>query len=233
MLQPLFEYITDPSKIEFEDDILLAIKALVRKKKAVTETIWRMVPCFNLILEKNKHAFGLLLETVNVILINGRDHLALPENGQLLAHFVRLAQTSLFSQEAGTSNAPSTRISNNAEAAILLQLIVQMFEGTQALHNEIFEKILAMTLERINICAQAEKDLEKRLLVLLKKHLLGVFLAGAVYSPQATVLFLTQRNLLSGTLNELFQLAGEYKFEYERKLFIEGLCRLCSVGQTW
>ena len=108
-----------------------------------------------------------------------------------------------------------------------------MFVGTQALHNEIFEKMLTMTLERIKLCAESEKELEKKLLVLLKKHLVGVFLAGAVYSAEATVLFLTQRNLLSDILNELFSLVEEFKFEYERKLFIEGLARLCSVGLTW
>ena len=32
LLLPLFEFISDPTKIEFEDEILLTIKTLVRKK---------------------------------------------------------------------------------------------------------------------------------------------------------------------------------------------------------
>ena len=47
LLLPLFEFISDPSKIDFDDDILLTIKTLVSKKKGVTETIWRMVPCLH------------------------------------------------------------------------------------------------------------------------------------------------------------------------------------------
>ena len=81
MLLPLFEYISDPTKIEFDDDILLVIKSLIRKKKGVTETIWRMVPCFKLVLQKNKHCFGHLMEVINIMMMEGKAFLAENKEG--------------------------------------------------------------------------------------------------------------------------------------------------------
>jgi hypothetical protein len=46
MMKPLFEFIADPSKIDFEDEILLCIKYLVKKSNTVSDTIWVMVPFF-------------------------------------------------------------------------------------------------------------------------------------------------------------------------------------------
>ena len=34
-LKPIFRFISDPTKISFEDDILLLIKSIIKKRKAV------------------------------------------------------------------------------------------------------------------------------------------------------------------------------------------------------
>lgn len=64
----------------------------------------------------------------------------------------------------------------------------------------------------------------------LKKHLLGVFLCAAVYDVEATLKFLVQTNMLEGILAEIYGLTDAFKEEYERKMFIVGLARLCKVG---
>ena len=74
LIKPLFEFITDPMKIDFEDDILLSIKTMIKMKKEVTDTVWVMIPCFPKVLEKNKHAFGNVMDTINRILLVGKDH---------------------------------------------------------------------------------------------------------------------------------------------------------------
>ena len=68
---------------------------------------------------------------------------------------------------------------------------------------------------------------------MIKKHILGIFLAAAVYNSAATLTFLLQKNFLAATLGEFFSLATDSKFEYERKLFITGIARLCQIGGQW
>lgn len=95
MLKPLFEFICDPSKIDFEDEILLAIKSLVKKSTSVSETIWVMVPFFPAVLEKNKHAFGNIMDTINHILLKGTDQLA--NKPEILRVFLTMSHTAMFS----------------------------------------------------------------------------------------------------------------------------------------
>jgi len=39
--------------------------------------------------------------------------------------------------------------------------------------------------------------------------------------------------MLAGILGEIFGLTAEFKEEYERKMFIMGVARLCKVGHLW
>ena len=176
MLKPLFEFIVDP-EADFQDDILLTIKALVKKKGSISEAVMVMIPCFPNLLERNKHSLGNMFDTVNKILVTGKMYFA--ENPEKLSTFLEMAKTCLFSEK--DSVALST--GNNAEGAVLFQLILQVFEGTPALgESGIFEFILNATCERI-AKAGVEKR-ESKLSSVLNKHLLGVFLSASIYAPE-------------------------------------------------
>jgi hypothetical protein len=64
-LKPLFEYIADPSKIEFEDDIVLTIRSFIKKTNEVSSVMWTLFPMMTKVFEKNKRTFGNLLDTLN------------------------------------------------------------------------------------------------------------------------------------------------------------------------
>jgi hypothetical protein len=202
---PLFEFIVEPSQIDFEDDILLSIKTLVKKKKSVSENIWRMIQFFPKVLEKNQHSFGNILDTINNLVLVGRDFLKTQPDA--LAIFMTMADTSMFS-ELGKTRAST--ISNNIEGAILVQLLLQVFEGTEALHCGIFEKILLMTQKRIQKVStdvnEGKWKGDEKILITLKKHLVGVFLSATIYSVDATITFLNNNQALNGVLQELFNL---------------------------
>lgn len=61
----------DPTKIEFEDDIVLVLKAFIKKNKSVSPTLWTLFPLLGKVFDKNKHAFGNLLDTLNSYLLYG------------------------------------------------------------------------------------------------------------------------------------------------------------------
>ena len=75
-LKPLFEFMVDPSKVEFEDDIVLTIKSLIRKTSQISPVVWALFPHLPKVFSKNKMTFGNLLDTLNHYLVTGRDSIA-------------------------------------------------------------------------------------------------------------------------------------------------------------
>ena len=58
----------DPTKIGFEEDIIMNMKQFVRKNKAVTPTEWDIMMQFPKVLNKWKDSFGNMLEVLNYYL---------------------------------------------------------------------------------------------------------------------------------------------------------------------
>lgn len=76
-LIPIFEYMVDPTKISFEDDICLILKNFIRKTSSLSDIIYKVFPCLELVFKKNKNTFGdTLLDTLNWYLIYGSNRIA-------------------------------------------------------------------------------------------------------------------------------------------------------------
>ena len=58
----------DPTKIGFEEDILMNMKQFIRKNKAVTTTEWDIMMQFPKVLNKWNDSFGNMLEVLNYYL---------------------------------------------------------------------------------------------------------------------------------------------------------------------
>ena len=76
VLKPIYMCMVDPTKISFEDDIILMLKSQIRKTKEVSPTMWEVFQYLPKVLQKNKHSFGNLFETINYYLIVGKVKLA-------------------------------------------------------------------------------------------------------------------------------------------------------------
>lgn len=76
ILMPVFECMTDVTKITFEDDICVILKNFIRKTSSISDIIFKVFPCLENVFVKNKHCFGdTLLDTINYYLIYGRDRI--------------------------------------------------------------------------------------------------------------------------------------------------------------
>ena len=93
-LRPIYQYMADPTKISFEDDVILMLKSQIRKRKEITPTMWELFQQFPKVLMKNKHAFGNLFETINYFLIVGKQELA--ESQENIKILYLMADTALF-----------------------------------------------------------------------------------------------------------------------------------------
>ena len=105
----------DPTKISFEDDILIILKNFIKKTGNVSDIILKVFPCMEKVFLKNKGTFGdALMDTLNYYMIYGRDRL-MSENG-CIQMLIKIADQAMFSVE------PNITI-NNSEGAIFLQVI--------------------------------------------------------------------------------------------------------------
>lgn len=205
---------TDPSKIEFEDDIVLTIRSFIKKTEQVSPVMWTLFPLMIKVFEKNKRTFGNLLDTLNQYIIVGRQQMGLKR--EFLQLLVQMATTSLFSTE------PAITV-HNSEGAILMQLLFQVYAGTSVL-DEFFEGLLNQVLTRMSTQPMQEH---------LKRHLLLVLLTAMAYNSNATLAFLSQRNLVDEFFNELLQdkMCEGFTNTYERKSFIIGLSSALNAAQ--
>ena len=110
-LKPLFEYMVNPEQIEFEDDIVLTIKSMIRKTGYVSQVQWTLFPLLYGVFEKNKRTFGNLLDCINQYLVTARDVIGV--NRDYIKILLKMASESLFTLE------PKITI-HNSEGAILL-----------------------------------------------------------------------------------------------------------------
>ena len=75
-LVPLFRFLQEPAKIEFDDDILLIVTSLIKGSKTVTRTQLDLFTMFPAVFVKYNHSFCNLLQTLNLYIVYGRDVLA-------------------------------------------------------------------------------------------------------------------------------------------------------------
>lgn len=53
-LKPIFRFISEPTQISFEDDILLLLKSMIKKSKSVSPVMWEMFDHFPKVISKAK-----------------------------------------------------------------------------------------------------------------------------------------------------------------------------------
>lgn len=76
VLVPLYECMSTPEKISFDDEILLLITSFIRNSGTVTDIQWRLVQTFPKIFEKNQLMFNNLFSVMNLMIVHGRGVLA-------------------------------------------------------------------------------------------------------------------------------------------------------------
>jgi len=51
---PIFEFMVDPTKINFEDNIMVILKNFIKKTGGVSDIIFKVLPCLEKVFEKNQ-----------------------------------------------------------------------------------------------------------------------------------------------------------------------------------
>lgn len=115
-MTPVLALVQQADKISFEDDICSIIKSMIKKARAVSQTLFEVLPYLEQIFIKNKDCFGsVLLDCLNYYLIYGREQLA--QSRPCLQMFFRMADAAMH------TSAEKVAI-HNSEGALLLQVVL-------------------------------------------------------------------------------------------------------------
>lgn len=128
---------------------------------------------------------------------------------------VKIADQAMFTLE------PTITV-NNSEGAIFMQLIFQIFQGTDML-NQYFEQILTRVLERLY--GKTQSPVKQT----LKKHLLGVFLSAMIYNASACIKLMEMKGVSKQVMMDIINLKNTFKITYEQKCFIVGMTNILGV----
>lgn len=111
-LLPLFEYLVNPSEIDFDDDIIFCLQSLLKKSQTASPVLRKIFPFLPKFQEKYKGIMGNLLQTTNYYLVRAPDMFETStENLGLIFH---MASLSIYKADKPII------LGNNMEGALLL-----------------------------------------------------------------------------------------------------------------
>ena len=208
-LKPIFEFLADPTQIAFEDDIVLLVKSIIKKTKAVSADMWIIFDQFPKIVTKASGALGDLLSTMNYYVLYDAPGFAAREAS--IRGFAQIVEQAMFTR----------KIAADCEGAVACQLLFQCLRGTSSL-DALLEPLLDLTRRRMD---------DDPTPIELKRHLFGVIMAAMYYNAPATLGYLESRQLTASVIEEMCEVRTSFRAEYERRFFIIGLTCMLRCPQ--
>jgi hypothetical protein len=211
-LGPLLLYMEDPTKIDFDDDIMLLVSTFIKKTGKISETCWTLFGTFPKFFQKYLGMFGNLFPALNNYIIYGKD--VLIQQPQLVDLILNMGIESLFTK------AKSANEANHAEGAVLFQLLITYLN--QNLGLERWEKMFVACLERLS------REVKRPF---LRARIHGVFLLAFFQNYTAAQELLMVRKKLGFVLTDILEHLADFGHLYDRKVFILGLSTILTQAQ--
>ena len=71
-LKPILLFIENPTRITFEDEIILIVKTMIKNSQTISPIQWEMFDQFEKIVQKGNGNMGDLLDCINYFMIYGK-----------------------------------------------------------------------------------------------------------------------------------------------------------------
>jgi len=209
---PLFNYLANPKDIEFGDDIINVIEILLGSQRKISENMTRIFAVLPKYFEKEDYVFDNLLMVLNHYLYYGRSHFI--QNKQWIEILLVMIEKSLFATVDPVEK-------NNAEGALLIQMIMQNLGG--GIMDPYIPNLLQLIFKRLNIII---KEYYVRI------QLYNAFLCTICNNGQLTLeLDTSQLDLiLTAIINE----RDNFNTSYDRKVLAIGLSNVlicCTIPE--
>ncbi|CAI2373188.1 unnamed protein product [Moneuplotes crassus] len=203
-LMVLYNFMDQPEKIDFDDDIALCISTAININKKITDIQKQVFFAFDKVHSKYKGIFGNLVVSINSFIVYNDGWFA--ENPDAVKDLVSMATRGLYYGE------PINGIYTPCDGAIVFQLCLQYFKSPT--FDDYFADALSNTLEIMKKFKESEN---------LKIVFLGTFLSAFIYSPEATLKYLDSEDIIEAIFEELFVNDSKMFHRYQKKLYLFGL----------
>jgi len=210
-LKYLFGLLSDPSKIEFDDDIIKSMKIIITNSNGLSETMRILFPYIKNSFSKHKFIYSELFDLVKAyckykdFVFSSEDHV-----NQLFGFGVE----ALFNED---------RTANGA--VYLIQLFLMLKDDNNPILNLVIPGILENVLTRLN-----EKPMNRN----LKRILYCVVLASMVSNYRATFEYLENTNKTSEVMTKVLQFSvKKMGNSLERKLFAMSLTNILTQEELY
>mmetsp|Transcript_30524 Transcript_30524/g.46787 ORF Transcript_30524/g.46787 Transcript_30524/m.46787 type:complete len:296 (-) Transcript_30524:1001-1888(-) len=191
-MKPILRYAANPEEIEFDDDLVFCIEALVKKQRGCDQVLLDIFPYLRLFQEKNKGTLANLTQCMNAFIIFGKHHIQDSEvNVNILLDMISKALV-LEPQMANSTYL----FSNNVEGCLLLSLALQNFDPPRNEQQSHFHvrlpqilKVVFDILKAGQVVIPAQGECTPRIFPInsfFKKHLLEVVLSALFFDADFT-----------------------------------------------
>lgn len=208
LLTPLFEYISAPDTINFEDDIVLACTSLVKRQEGVSQLCWKVYEKLPGVQRKYKGELRYIFGFLNAVIAYSYKELV--AKAEYVQQLIDMCECALFAQsnnEAGCT-----------QGAVLLQqlLLISQMGTVDAVLRQIVEVVRRRYGQG---CRQA----------FLRVRLLDTICAALNYSCEGTIGILGAAEL-TDFMRELISQQDYFYHSYDKKLAIVGVVRLLCLN---
>lgn len=206
-LKYLFGLLCDPSRIEFDDEIVKAMKIIITKSGRISETMRILFPYLKKSHEKHKFIYSELFDVIKAYCKVDKDFIfSTPDH---LQNIFGYGVQTLFNGDH-TANG----------AVYLIQLFLLLKSDNHHLTEAIIPEVLSRVFDRLK-----EKPMNR----ILKRCLFGIVLASIVSNYRATFQYLESTSSTAGVLQTLLKFSPKSMDNaLERKLFAMSLTSLLT-----
>jgi hypothetical protein len=206
-LKYLFGLLCDPSRIEFDDEIVKAMKIIITKSGRISETMRILFPYLKKSHEKHKFIYSELFDVIKAYCKVDKDFIfSTPDH---LQNIFGYGVQTLFNGDH-TANG----------AVYLIQLFLLLKSDNHHLTEAIIPEVLSRVFDRLK-----EKPMNR----ILKRCLFGIVLASIVSNYRATFQYLESTSSTPTVLQTLLKFSPKSMDNaLERKLFAMSLTSLLT-----
>lgn len=201
---PVFNYLANPQDIEFDEDIVDVVKILIDRYAGVSLNMEKIFPVLPKYFEKAGCVFGNLLGVLNCYLFYGKAQFV--QKKEWIDILIGMIEKSLF-----VTVAPEEE--NNAEGALLIQMMMQNISG--GLLDSCIPTLLQLVLKRLSM-----KINEKFLQVQLYNAFLCMVCNNGALTLECDK---TQLGLL---IDAIVNARESFSTSYDRKVLAIGLANV-------